>query len=225
MKAPRWILGTVVVYLAASSAFADNVILKNGAELRNVKVVEQGKYTIKVKISDSSNAIIGTSEIARIEPEGGAPITPAAGPPEAAQPAPAGAQPQAVAAPQAARQVSAHHVYQIPTTEPDKPFEVVLDAYTDGTTDVQVNPPPGASGEKEHVYHLTTEAGETVSVVVQRDDLGEVKTLEINPPEPPRSSPKEVFEHTLKTADGKVLKLRAKIDWNTRKIQDLEFLP
>jgi hypothetical protein len=49
--------------------------------------------------------------------------------------------------------------------------------------------------------------------------------MEIKLPEPPRTSAQDTFEYSVKSVEGKTLKIKAKWDWNTRTVQDLEFLP
>jgi hypothetical protein len=216
-------LAAVVAFLCliAPVATADTVILKNGVELRNVKVVEEGEHTVKINIIDYTNVILGKGKIDSIEKEGGTGATtePAAKEPEPTTPR------REEPVPQPQHEPTSHNVYKLPTNEQDRYVEVVVDVGKEGTIDVEVRPPSGEPGEKERVYTVTTEAGEKIDIVVQRDDLGEVAAVTINLPEPPRTSPKDVFEHTIKGVDGKTLEIRAKWDWNTRKLQDLQFLP
>jgi hypothetical protein len=207
--------------LVVPFAYADTVILKNGVELRNVKVVEEGEHTIKVNIIDYTNVVLGRGKISQIEREGGAVVTvPPAG--EAPGAAPVGV-PQPVPQPQTA--LMPRNEYKLSTNEQDKYVEVVIVRAQDGTIDVELRPPSGTPGDKEGVYTVIAEGGEKIEFAVQWDDLGEVSALTVNPPAPPRTSPQDVFEHTLKDVDGKTLKLKAKWDWNTRELLDLEFLP
>jgi len=204
------------------AAFGDTVVLNNGAELRNVKIVEEGEHTIKINVIGYTNVVVGKSKITSVQRDGGpiAVSAPAAGEPE---PAPA-AGPKSMAQ-TGDREVTSRDTYKFPTSEEGSQLEIVVAVLKDGNTEVAVIPPPGESGEKEHVYALTAEGGEKIDVVVQRDDFGEVMAMEIKPPEPPRDSPKESFEYSLKSVEGKTLKVKAKWDWNTRTIQDMEFLP
>lgn len=199
--------------VVTAAAFGDTIILNNGAELRNVKIVEEGEHTIKINVIGYTNIVVGKSKITSVQKDGGqvAVAAPAAGEPEPAR--------------AADREVASRATYKFPTSEQGKHLEIVVAVLKDGTNEVEVIPPPGESGEKEHVYALTAEGGEKIDVAVQRDDFGEVMAMEIKPPEPPRTSPKEAFEYSLKSVEGKTLKIKAKWDWNTRTIQDMEFLP
>jgi len=213
------IVWAALLCLAGSAALADTVILNNGVELRNVQILEEGEYTVKVKIVDYTNVVLGKSKIKTIEREAGAaPVRPSpkeVEPSTAAEPAP----------PQAKGEPTSHKAYQLPTNEQGKYVEVVIDEWQDGSTEIEVKPPLGEAGEKERVYTLTTEKGEKIDVVTLLDNLGEVVAMEINPPEPPRTSPKDVFEYRFKSVDGTILRMKAKWDWNTRTLQDLQFLP
>jgi hypothetical protein len=75
------------------------------------------------------------------------------------------------------------------------------------------------------VFVVTAEDGQKLHVAVERDPYGEVVTMAITPPEPPRTSTQDVVDYAVKSVDGKTLKIKAKWDWNTRTVQDLEFLP
>jgi len=219
--AGKVVLAATVVLFVGWGAFGDTIILENGAELRNVKVVEEGEHTVKVNIIGYTNIIVGRSKIVKIEREGGAVVTP--------MPIPKELEPRAAeradVEPEAQRDVGSRTIYRIPTDQQGKHVEVGVAALGDGTTSVEVTPPAEEPGEKQYVYVLTTEEGEKIDVAVRRDGYGDVVTMAINPPEPPRTSPKDVFEYNMKSVDGKTLKIKAKWDWNTRTVQDLEFLP
>lgn len=219
---PRHFAAVVMfVCLAAPVAHADTVILKNGVELRNVKVVEEQEHTIKVNIIDYTNVILGRGKIARIEKEGGVVVT---APPDAEQP---GTAPVTVEtpAPQLKTVPMAQDVFKLLTDEQGKYIEIVIALVQDGITDVEVKPPSGQPGDKDNVYTVTAEGGEKIEFVVQRDDLGEASALTVNTPAPPRTSTQDVVEHAVKDVDGKTLKINAKWDWNTRELLDLQFLP
>ena len=202
-------------------AHADTVILKNGVELRNVKVVEEQEHTIKVNIIDYTNVVLGRGKVARIEKEGGVVVT---APPTADEP---GATPVKVEppAPQPKPVPMEQNVFRLPTNEQGKYVEILIALAEDGTTDVEVRPPSGKPGDKDGVYTVTAEGGKEIEFVVQRDDLGEASSLTVNTPAPPRTSPQDEFEHAVKDIDGKTLKINAKWDWNTRQLQDIQFLP
>ena len=222
MATRRMVTTVALLCVVAAAAFGDTIVLNNGAELRNVKIVEEGEHTIKINVIGYTNIVVGKSKITSVQKDGGrvAVSAPAAGEPEPARTA----QPD-LAARVADREVASRAAYKFPSSEEGKHIEIVVAVLKDGTTEVEVIPPQGESGEKEHVYALTAEGGEKIGVAVQRDDFGEVMAMEIKPPEPPRTSPKEAFEYSLKSVEGKTLKIKAKWDWNTRTIQDMEFLP
>lgn len=219
MAARQMVTAIALLCVVASAAFADTIVLVNGAELRNVKVVEEGEHTVKINVIGYTNIVVGKSRITSMQRDGDRAAVEA---PDVGEPAPA--VPREIV-PRAAREVASRTVYKLPTSEEDKHVEIVVAALKDGTTEVEVTSPPGAPGEKEHVYVITAEGGEKIDVAVQRDDFGEAIAMEIKPPEPPRTSAKDTFEYSVKSVEGKTLKIRAKWDWNTRTVQDLEFLP
>ena len=221
MAARQMVTAIALLCVVASAAFADTIVLVNGAELRNVKVVEEGEHTVKINVIGYTNVIVGKSKIASMQTEGG-PVPVAA--PDASAPEPTEAAPMQIVS-RTDTGVASRHSYKVPTGEEGKHVEIVVAVLNDGTTDVQVHPPQGAAGEKEHVYALTADGGEKINVAVQRDGFGDVMVMEIKPPEPPRGSTKDTFEYSLKDSEGKTLKIKAKWDWNTRTIQDMQFLP
>ncbi len=219
---PRQIAAIVTfVCLVAPVAHADTVILKNGVELRNVKVVEEQEHTIKVNIVDYTNVVLGRGKISRIEKEGGVVVT---APPTGETPSPKPAQPQQqVSQPQTA--LMPHNVYKFSTDQQGKFIEIIIDLAKDGTTETQVKAPSGKPGDKDRAYAVTAEGGDKIEFAVQWDDLGEPLAVTVNPPAPPRESPKDVYEHMVKDVNGNTLKMRARWDWNTRELLDLQFLP
>jgi hypothetical protein len=219
---PRQLAAVVaLVCLVAPVARADTVILKNGVELRNVKVVEEQEHTIKVNIIDYTNVVLGRGKISRIEKEGGAVVT---APPAGEAPSPTPAQPQQPA-PQAQTELTSRNVYRLSTDEQGKFVEIIVDLAKDGTAETQVKAPSGMPGDKERVYAVTAEGGDKIEFAVQWDDLGEPSAVTVNPPAPPRESPKDVSEHIVKDVNGNTLKIRTRWDWNTRELLDLQFLP
>jgi len=207
---------TVLLCGVVCTAFADTIVLENGVELRNVKVVEETEHTMKINIIGYTNIVVGKSKIVDIERDGGAPIPMA--------PAPTEPEP-GVAEPVARAEVTSRTSYIVPTDQQGKQIEFVLAALADGATSVEITPPPGTPGEKRDIYVVTAEDGQKINVAVERDAYGDVVTMAINPPEPSRTSPQDVFEYTVKSVDGKKFTIKAKWDWNTRTVQDLEFLP
>jgi hypothetical protein len=220
MAGKRVLAATALLCGFVCAAFADTVMLENGVELRNVKVVEETEHTMKINIIGYTNIVVGKSKIVNIEREGGAPIPMAPAPTE---PEPGVAEPSVE--PAARAEVTSRTAYMVPTDQQNKQIEIVLAALADGTTSVEVTPPPGTPGEKQEAYVVTAEDGQKINVAVERDAYGDVMTMAINPPEPSRTSPQDVFEYTVKSVDGKTFRIKAKWDWNTRTVQDLEFLP
>lgn len=219
---PRQLAAVVTfVCLVAPVAHADTVILKNGVELRNVKVVEEQEHTIKVNIIDYTNVVLGRGKISRIEKKGGVAVTP---PPTVEAPSPAPVQlQQQVSQPQTA--LMPHNVYKLSTDQQGKFVEIIIDLAKDGTAETEVKAPSGMPGDKERVYAVTAEGGDKIEFAVQWDDLGEPSAMTVNPPAPPRESPKDVYEHLVKDVNGNTLKIRTRWDWNTRELLDLQFLP
>jgi len=220
MVGKRVLAATALLCGIVCAVFADTVMLENGVELRNVKVVEETEHTMKINIIGYVNIVVGKSKIVDIQREGGAPIPMAPAPTESQ---PGVTEPSVEAAAPAA--ITARTAYMVPTDQQGKQIEIVLAALADGTTSVEVTPPAGTPGEKRDVYVVTAEDGEKMNVEVERDDYGDVVTMAINPPEPSRTSQQDVFEYTVKSVDGKTFTIKAKWDWNTRTVQDLEFLP
>jgi len=219
MAASRMVTAIALLCFVTTVAFGDTITLVNGAELRNVKIVEEGEHTIKINVIEYTNIVVGKSRITSVQRDGdrAATATPAVGEPARAVPQ------EIVQLPD--REVASRTVYKLPTGDEGKHVEVVVATLKDGTTEVELTPPPGAPGEKERLYVITAEGGEKIGVAVQRDDFGEAMAVEIKLPEPPRTSAKDTFEYSVKSVEGKTLKIKAKWDWNTRTVQDLEFLP
>ena len=211
---------TVLLCAMASAVLGDTIVLDNGVELRNVRVVEETEHTMKINIIGYTNIVIGKSKIVNITREGGAPASTVPAPTE---PELESAEPSVE--PSARREVASRSVYMLPTDQQDKQIEIVVAALADGSTSAEVTPPPGEPAQTHQVFVVTAEDGQKLHVAVERDPYGEVVTMAITPPEPPRTSTQDVVDYAVKSVDGKTLKIKAKWDWNTRTVQDLEFLP
>ena len=114
MAASRMVTAIGLVCLVATPVFGDTIILSNGAELRNVKIVEEGEHTIKINVIEYTNIIVGKSKVASVQRDEDRAAVEA---PDVGEPALA--VPQEIV-PRADREVASRTVYKLPTSEEDK---------------------------------------------------------------------------------------------------------
>ncbi len=224
---------TCCAVAATVPAVADGVVLTNGVEVRNARIIKETDHVVILEIIGSTRLVLGKSEIERIERGGTAPAEPVRPRPEPVRlptqpvtpsqsplvaPAPAPVQITAPSAP------GMSQVLKVATRQPGITLEFRLDISAETGLSYMVYPSSAPVGVRTYTYTIVATDDSRIDVQVQWDGQGNVIRSVIVPPTPPMEAEEEQYEYTVETIGGGTFRIRATWDVLNSEIINIDIL-
>jgi len=224
---------TCCAVAATVPAVADGVVLTNGVEVRNARIVNETDYVVTLQIIGRTRLVLGKSEIERIERGGPAPVQPVPPRPEPArQPAePVQQSPLVAPAPMptpvpvtAPAGPGMSQILKVATQQPGVELEFRLDISAETGLSYTVYPSDAPVGAGSRTYTITATDGSLINIMVVWDTQGNVVKSIIEPPTPLMDASEDEYEYTVETIGGGTFKIRAIWDVLNSEIIDINIL-
>jgi len=210
---------TCCAVAATVPAVADGVVLTNGVEVRNARIVNETEYVVTLQIVGGTRLVLGKSQIERIERGGAAPAQPARPRPEPARqpaepvtpvqhsplvaPAPT---PLPVTAPTAP---GMSQILKVATQQPGVTLEFRINISAETGLSYTIYPSDAPAGAGSRTYTIEATDGSSINIMVVWAAQGNVVKNVIEPPTPPIDASEDEYEYTVETIGGGTFKIRA----------------
>jgi len=225
---------TCCIAVGAAPAVADVVVLTNGVEVRNARIVNETEHVVTLQIIGSTKLVLGKSEIDRIEREPAVSAEPGRPRPEPArqpvQPVtPTTRSPLVAPAPMsvpitAPTAPSVRQILKVATRQPGVILEFRLDISPETGLSYMIYPSAAPSGARSQRYIITATDSSEIVVEVVWDAQGNVASSVIAPPTPLMDAEQEEYEYTIETIGGGTFNIRAIWDALNSELIDIEVL-
>jgi hypothetical protein len=209
---------TCGVIAATAPAVADMVVLANGVEVRNAKIINETDHVVTLQIIGNTRLVLGKSEIDRIERREVAAVEPVRPEPEPVRlpiqpvtppqsplvaPAPGLAQITAPTAP------GMSQVLKVAALQPGIILEFRLDISPETGLSYMIYPSGAPADARSRTYTVVATDGSQINVSVVWDAQGNVTDSIIEPPTPPIDAEEAEYEYTVEAIGGGTFKIQA----------------
>ena len=224
---------TCSVVAAAAPVVADVVVLSNGVEVRNARIINETDHVVTLQIIGNTRLVLGKSEIDRIERSETAAEEPVRPEPELVLPLVQPATPRQsplVAPSPTPGQITAptapgmSQVLKVAAQQPGIMLEFRIDISAETGLRYMVYPSGVTGDARSRTYTVVATDGSPINVVVVWDAQGNVTDSIIEPPTPPMDAEEEEYEYTIETIGGGSFKIQAIWDVLNSELIKINFL-
>jgi len=213
-----------------SPAAADVVVLNNGVEIRNARIISESEHVVTLQIVGLTRLVLGKSEIKRIERGEFQPPSARPAAETVASPLPLPPVQKPLAAPVTevpslpAKGPGMTQILKVAAEQPGVILEFRLDISAETGVNCTVYPSDISPGAGSRTYTIATAGGKLINVMATWDSQGTVIDTIIAPPTPPVDASEDEYEYTVETIGGGKFKIRAIWDVLNSELVDINFL-